>query len=72
MTKIFIKIEYIFICIQSSKELFNHFTRNKPIEQNLVLVENHQQLHRTLFESYIDLQYIDENGSSELILSLVS
>ena len=31
ITKIFIKIEYIFICIQSSKKLFNHFTCNKPI-----------------------------------------
>ena len=31
ITKIFIKIEYIFICIKGSKKLFNHFTCNKPV-----------------------------------------
>ena len=29
--RIFIKVEYIFLCVQSSKKLFNHFTCNKPI-----------------------------------------
>ena len=31
ITRIFINLEYIFICVQSSKKFFNHFTRNKPI-----------------------------------------
>ena len=47
--RIFIKIGYIFMCIQSSKKLFNHFPCNKPIRKKL---ENDQQLHPT-FLSYI-------------------
>ena len=31
ITRIFIKVEYIFICLQSSKKFFNHFTCNKPM-----------------------------------------
>ena len=31
ITRIFIKLEYTFICIQSSVKFFNHFTCNKPI-----------------------------------------
>ena len=31
ITRIFIKLEYIFICVQSSKNVFNHLTCNKPI-----------------------------------------
>ena len=34
-TKIFFKIEYIFICMQSSEKLFNHFTCNKPIGKKI-------------------------------------
>ena len=33
-TRIFIKIEYIIICVQISKKFFNHFTCNKPIANN--------------------------------------
>ena len=32
ITRIFIKLEYIFICLQGSKKFFNHFTCNKPFE----------------------------------------
>ena len=31
ITRIFIKIEYIFICILISKKFLNHFTCNRPI-----------------------------------------
>ena len=31
ITRIFIKIEYIFIWVKSSMKFFNHFTCNKPI-----------------------------------------
>ena len=31
INRIFIKIEYIFICVQSSLKFFNHVTCNKPI-----------------------------------------
>ena len=31
ITRIFIKVEYIFICVRSSKNFFNLFTCNKPI-----------------------------------------
>ena len=30
-TRIFIKIEYVVLCIQNSKKFLNHFTSNKPI-----------------------------------------
>ena len=31
ISRIFNKIEYIFVCLQRSKKYFNHFTCNKPI-----------------------------------------
>ena len=48
------KIEHIFICKQRCKKLLlNHFICNKLIRNtNLMLVENHHQLHHT-FLSYI-------------------
>ena len=33
ITRIFIKIQYIVICIQSSIKFFNRFNFNKPIEK---------------------------------------
>ena len=34
ITRIFIKLEYKFTCVQNSKKIFNHFTCNKPNGNN--------------------------------------
>ena len=58
VTRTLIKVEYLFISMQISKKLFNHVASNKPIGNKFMLLDNHQQLYHTFFESYIDQEHI--------------
>ena len=58
ITKIFIKIEYIFICIQSSKKLLYHFACNKPIENKIQCWKKIINSFNTHFLSYIFIRII--------------
>ena len=81
ITRIFIKMECISICIKSSTKLFIHFTCSKPIVTNQlgissILLENHQQLHHRFFELYIYqdnilLKRICRNNSVTHFLSFI-
>ena len=54
IARIFIKVEYIFVCVQSNINIFNPFTCNKPIGNKFQCRKRiSKQLHHIFFELYI-------------------
>ena len=58
ITRIFIKLEYIFICMQSRKTFFNHFTCDKPIKNKFQCCYRIIKSFITHFLSYIFIRVI--------------
>ena len=53
--------------------VFNHFSSKTNQEQILMLLDNHQQLHRTFLEFYIyHGKIVSKKASSETTLSYIS
>ena len=53
INRIIIKVDYIFICAQSSIKFFNPFVEITKVQLVSMLQENHQQLHQSFPELFI-------------------
>ena len=72
ITRIFLKIEYIFICMQISKKLLIHLTCNEPVGNMFQCCYRIRNSFVTHFLSYIFIKTkYYKKGSSETTLSFL-